>query len=321
MDKKVSFLFLISMSPLLGLINGRLVDVGGYKLHIHDTGSGGPTVILDACLGGNHLYWGLVQPEVEKFTRVCSYDRAGLGLSDESSLERTSENIAKELHTLLHAGGVSGPYILVGHSSGGINMRMYANMYPEDVHGVILIDASHENQLETFEKIDVQFKPNLVVRLKTWAVENKISRYCANMLRSWHILAPEINTMIPVPLRAAITPLEQSSKAERAGAGEWKSFKTSMQQLKNSQNQILEKPLIIVTGSKSFVERCPDKAREQMLEYDKVWTGFQKDFLKNSHKSMQIFAKKSGHFVLFDEPEIVVEAIRTMVDQFKQNKS
>ena len=170
MDKKVSFLFLISMSPLLGLINGRLVDVGGYKLHIHDTGSGGPTVILDACLGGNHLYWGLVQPEVEKFTRVCSYDRAGLGLSDESSLERTSENIAKELHTLLHAGGVSGPYILVGHSSGGINMRMYANMYPEDVHGVILIDASHENQLETFEKIDVQFKPNLVVRLKTWEI-------------------------------------------------------------------------------------------------------------------------------------------------------
>lgn len=315
MNKEIFFWFLLSIQSAFGL-NGTLIDIGGYKLHIHDTGTGAPTVILDACLGGNHLYWGLVQPEVEKFARVCSYDRAGLGWSDESPLARTSENIAIELHELLHKARIPTPYILVGHSSGGINMRLYANTYPEDVFGVILVDASHEDQLEVFEKIDAQFKPGWGRLLKNWALKNRVSQYCANMLRSWHLLAPAVNTIIPVQLRAAIEPLKKLPKAQRASNGEWTNFKTSMQQLKNSENQLLEKPLIVLTGCKKRADIFPhDRAR--MQEYDKVWPELQKDFLKNSHKSMQIFAEKSGHFILFDEPQVVIEAIRAMVNQYR----
>src|SRR6266571_790135 len=126
---------------------GRLVDVGGYRLHIHCTGSGGPgpAVILDAGNGGSSLDWSLVQPGVATFTRVCSYDRAGYGWSDSGPTPRTSGRIVRELHTLLVNAGVPGPYVLVGHSFGGLNMRLYAYTYPQDVAGLVLVDSSHEN--------------------------------------------------------------------------------------------------------------------------------------------------------------------------------
>ena len=126
-----------------------MVDVGGYKLHINCTGKaeeGQPTVILDAGLGGYSLDWAQVQPEVAKFAHVCSYDRAGLGWSDESPNPRTSKYIAQELHDLLANAAEVGPFILVGHSFGGINVRVFANKYPEEVAGVVLVDASHEDQ-------------------------------------------------------------------------------------------------------------------------------------------------------------------------------
>ncbi|HWJ49261.1 MAG TPA: alpha/beta hydrolase, partial [Candidatus Udaeobacter sp.] len=100
-------------------MGGRRVDVGGRKMHIDCTGDGSPTVILDSGLGESYLSWRKVQPQIAKFTRVCSYDRAGLGYSDSSSQPRTSKVIAGELHALLQAAGIPPPYVIVGHSMGG----------------------------------------------------------------------------------------------------------------------------------------------------------------------------------------------------------
>src|SRR5713226_519244 len=116
---------------------GKLIDVGGYRLHINCTGTGSPTVILDAGLGGTSLDWSKVQPAVAHFTRVCSYDRAGYGWSDTGPGPRTSQQIVKELHLLLMHAQISGPYILVGHSLGGLNMRLYAYRYPGEVAGMV----------------------------------------------------------------------------------------------------------------------------------------------------------------------------------------
>src|SRR5271168_1115439 len=131
---------------------GKSVSLGpafdNLTLSIDCRGQGSPTVVLDSGLGVPAVGWNPVQTEVAKFARVCSYDRAGYGWSGASSAPRTSLEIVKELHALLDAAGEKGPFILVGHSFGGYNVRVYNGQYPNDVAGMVLVDASHEDQNE-----------------------------------------------------------------------------------------------------------------------------------------------------------------------------
>src|SRR5512134_1496970 len=119
---------------------GRLVDVGGYRLHINCTGMGSPTVVIEAGWGDSSAAWGWVQPEVARTTRICTYDRAGMGWSEVSPRPRTAREFAKELHTLLANANETGPYVLVGHSMGGFTMLVYAHDYPAEVSGLVLVD-------------------------------------------------------------------------------------------------------------------------------------------------------------------------------------
>ena len=126
---------------------GQLVDIGGFRLHLNCIGRGTPTVVMDAGGCAPSITWGLVPAEIAKFTRVCTYARAGLGWSDPNPrISRTSQQSVDELHLLLTKAGINPPYLLVGHSLGGVTMRLYASQYPEDVVGLVLVDSSHENQ-------------------------------------------------------------------------------------------------------------------------------------------------------------------------------
>lgn len=122
---------------------GQLVDVGGYRLHLYCMGENGPVVILDALFPGTVSNWAWVQPQIARSTRVCAYDRAGLGWSDPGPRPRDARSQAQELHTLLVNAGIPGPYILVGHSLGGLPVRMFAALYPGDVAGMVLIEATN----------------------------------------------------------------------------------------------------------------------------------------------------------------------------------
>src|SRR4029078_6365238 len=126
---------------------GHLVDIGGYRLHLWCTGDGAPAVILDAGLGGSTAGWGFVQPEVARFTRACSYDRAGMGYSDPGPLPRTARRNASELAELLARGGIAGPVVLVGESIAGFNVRVFASDHPERTAGLVLVDGSHEDDV------------------------------------------------------------------------------------------------------------------------------------------------------------------------------
>jgi pimeloyl-ACP methyl ester carboxylesterase len=125
---------------------GQLVDVGGYSLHINCMGQGSPTVILEGGLAEASPFWGWVQPGAATTTRVCAYDRAGLGWSAPSPKPRDASTMAEELHTLLQRAKVAGPYVLVGHSFGGKYVRLFAAQYPSDIAGVVLVDSSHPDQ-------------------------------------------------------------------------------------------------------------------------------------------------------------------------------
>src|SRR5918997_3729475 len=125
---------------------GEMVDVGGYSLHINCVGQGSPTVVLDGGSGEMSADWVWVQREVSDTTRVCAYDRAGMGWSEMGPQPRDAERISGELHALLMGGGIEGPYVLVGHSFGGLYMQTYAARYPDDVAGVVLVDSSSPKQ-------------------------------------------------------------------------------------------------------------------------------------------------------------------------------
>jgi pimeloyl-ACP methyl ester carboxylesterase len=128
--------------PLAPPPPGKLVDIGGYRLHVHCTGKGSPTVVLEAGAGDFSVDWGLVQPEVARFARVCSYDRAASAWSDPGPSPRTMKQEVYELHTVLRKAGIRGPYVLVGHSYGGLLTRLYAGQYPREMAGMVLVDST-----------------------------------------------------------------------------------------------------------------------------------------------------------------------------------
>jgi len=132
---------------------GDLIDVGGFKMHIHCMGQGSPTVILETLSGGTSSYWGWVQPEAAQTTRVCVYDRAGRGWSEPDPEPLTLVRTIRNLHTLLVNAHIDGPYVLVGHSLGGIYVRQFAVQYPDDVVGMVLVDAAHPDQFERYPQL------------------------------------------------------------------------------------------------------------------------------------------------------------------------
>ncbi len=134
-------------------INGRLVDVGGYRLYISCRGTGAPAVVLEAGLGSASSTWAQVAPGIAEFTRVCVYDRRGIGLSDAlapGTRSRAAEDVVADLRRLLDAHDVAPPFVAVGHSVGALHMRLFATRHPDTVAGIVLIDGSHEDQFARF---------------------------------------------------------------------------------------------------------------------------------------------------------------------------
>jgi pimeloyl-ACP methyl ester carboxylesterase len=126
-------------SPDPSAIKGSF-DIGGRSLYLECTGTGAPTIVMDAGLGNSHTTWAKVVPEIRMTNRTCTYDRANVGASDKASTPRTSADVVADLHRLLEVAKVGPPYLLVGHSFGGLSVRLYAATYPADVAGLVLVD-------------------------------------------------------------------------------------------------------------------------------------------------------------------------------------
>jgi pimeloyl-ACP methyl ester carboxylesterase len=261
---------------------GRRVEVGGHKLHIWCTGSGAPAVILESGLGGSSADWGFVQPEVAAFTRVCSYDRAGLGYSDPGPSPRTTRRIARELAQLLDRTGISGPLILVGASSGGLAARVFASEHAPHVGGLVLVDASHEDQ-----EMDVPRIAPFVPLLSSVGVFRLLGVSFGPPPAS---LAPSVRGFArATSFRAA---------AYQATADEGIHLRESAAEVKATRRK-LTIPVVVVTAGRGA---------------DAVWRDQQRDQVGLSQRGCQIIAEQSGHVVAVDQPQVVVDAIRVTVD-------
>ena len=261
---------------------GRLVDIGGYRLHLWCTGSGAPAVILDTGLGGSSADWGFVQPDVARFTRVCSYDRAGMGYSDPGPSPRTARRIASELAELLTRGGVTGPVVLVGASIAGLDVRVFASDHPDRAAGLVLVDASHEDQGHEVPQI-ARFVPLL-------STTGVLRLFGVSLGQSIESLAPSVRQFAQATsFRAA---------GYQAAADEIIHVRESAEEVRSSRRK-LTIPVLVVTGGRGA---------------DENWRQLQRDQAALSERGCLIVAEQSGHVVAVDQPGIVVDAIRTVVE-------
>ena len=284
------------------LVPGKMIDMGGYHFHIQIAGeehTHGPTVVLEMGGGGSSLHWSLVQPEIAKFARVISYDRGGYGWSDKSPKVRTSENIAQELHELLQRAGVTGPYVLVGHSFGGMAVRLYAKKYPKDIIGIVLVDSVHEDQ------------PGIFPPSGNWILSSLQYPYSHLFIKVANFLGLlRIFKVLERPNKFSKETYNQiisnfyTSKFIETVLEEYEYFRQSQQQVKES-GDLGNIPLVILSAGK---RRVP-------LEFWEAWHSFQKDLTTKSTNSQQIIVPNSGHKMNQEAPEIITQIVREMINE------
>jgi len=287
---------------------GRLIDVGGYKLHLHCRGQGQPTVLLEAGLNDFSVQWALVQPAVAQFTQVCTYDRAGLGWSEPSPRPRTSATMVDELHILLTQAGITGPYVLVGHSFGGINMRLFARQYPDSVVGLVLVDSAHEAQGAR------------VPALRT-ATEQLIQQFrLLSRLNGFGLLALA-PTQIPnrgLPADALAqyrARLATSGYFDAAIAESAAFYKGSNAAAAIKPVDLGDLPLIVLSRGQGAP--LPGLVAAENEAYEQSWRILQAELAALSSNSQQWVAEQSGHELQLQQPELVITAIRQLVQSKK----
>ncbi len=291
-------------------IGETFVDVGGYKLHYKAMGIGKPMVVFESGLDvGGLLPWYKVQPEVAKFASTISYDRAGIFMSERGNKPKTGDAMAIDLYTLLKKTGHPGPYILVGHSMAGVTLRSFVDKYPDEVAGVVFVDASHPLQIKRFATDPVLKilppEPPLPAKWIDYLVSNLGFSHFAHSDLYKHTYPSTVSTdqvnvidkyFISISFPAAYEEIRAlDSIFDRA---------TYLKKFGNI-------PFIVITGTDKMKRGVPDAKTNQASM--KCWMELQNDHLNLSTNSKHILAQKSGHYVQLDEPQIVIDAVRQLI--------
>jgi pimeloyl-ACP methyl ester carboxylesterase len=271
-----------SDAPTTTLPNG-LVDVGGRKLWFQCVGKGTPTVILEAGQGDTSNNWIRVQTGGDGSYRVCSYDRANLGESDAAPKPRTYLDMAHDLHALLTNAHIEGPYILVGHSGGGLLIRVFRDQYPEEVAGLVLVDAAH---------------PDMGQRLLEGLPPKTL--FESKALRYWRIW------------------LSYMSDSQGSAYQDQEGLDTKANNsLVKAAKPLGDLPLVVISRSpdNATFEGAPLLPVMTNAKLRQIWQELQSELAGLSSNSTHIIASHAGHSIQREEPELVVEAIRKLVDE------
>jgi pimeloyl-ACP methyl ester carboxylesterase len=284
---------------------GQLVDLGGRRLHVHCSGGGSPTVVLDSGLGLSEVLWRLVQPEVAAFASVCSYDRAGYGYSDPGALPRTVDRRGDDLRAALRAAGRPPPYVLVGHSAAGLLARSYQLRFPEEVTGMVLVDASHESQYARAPK-------SIAAAMRAAAGEIDLLEALLPLGLPRLLLSADARERAPSAdmadesvagmLRPAFPQAVRSEGESLLGGGEVPPGAT-----------VGALPLVVLTaGRREAMEGIPPADDAAFRD---LWAReLQPELARLSSRGRQVVVPDSGHLIPWQQPRAVVDAVREVVE-------
>jgi len=282
---------------------GRLIDIGGRRLHLFEAGVGPPTVVIIPAVGDGVLLWLSVLRELATETRVCVYERSGIGWSDSRRHgRRTVDGMADDLHTLLDAAEIKPPYVLAGHSFGGIVARRFTARRSDGVCGLLLIDSSHEDQARR-------------LREEGWR-EGSLSNVQRALRRQARVLGARRLAAALGLLRHLDTEAEREAPADFVAASRADILSTRRRRVVVRELLILARPL----GQPPDLGALPltvitSAEPDHRWRARPAWVRLQAELAALSSDSRHVYASRAGHYVHLDEPELVVQAVRDLVNR------
>ena len=314
---------------------GRLIDVGGYRLHLHCSGRGTPTIVLIAGAGDYSFDWSLIQPELSKQTTVCSYDRPGFAWSDVGPNPRTMGQEALELHLLLQRGGVRTPVLLVGHSIGGLIARVYAREYPKEVAGIALVDATSEDTQLNYRGNIVRIRETAQPRavpaptIGLSATLPKASAKAQNeFAQMQHMLGqPAIEApynRLPVAVQR-LRLWAESDTTKRAAIAQEDFWPEELQQIHDDRvrnpRQLRDVPLLILGAGRA--EPAPqDLKPDQLAQFEQMKKEKRRqreESVQLSSNSRSFFDPRSGHHIQLEDPEWLIRLLLAELDVIRRH--
>jgi pimeloyl-ACP methyl ester carboxylesterase len=298
---------------------GNLIDIGGRRLHLHCQGTDGLPVVFDAALGASSLSWTHVAPAVAGFARACVYDRAGFGWSDPGPLPRTVPRIVDELRRLLAAAGIAPPYVLVGHSFGGLTARLFAHEHRQEVAGIVLLDPAYpEDWLHLSEAHAALVRRGVqLCRYGRQAARLRITDVVAALVRSGAIGSARTAALLAgrgalrrvdeeVLAPAAKLPPEVRAVAQRA----WTQPKFF--EALGSQIGAISESAAAIPLDQDF-DDVPLVTVSGEMNSDEGQLARQGRLAARSRRGRHVIAERSGHWIPLDRPDVVIEAVRDVV--------
>lgn len=300
---------------------GRLVDVGGHRLHLLESGSasGHATIVLEAGLMSTVLSWSNLQRELAQSYRVVSYDRAGLGWSDLGPMPRTAERIVDELHTLLQRPGIPAPYVLVGHSFGGLTMPLFAAKFPDETAGMVLVDpvvpaewnppSDHDRKLTRIGAKVCRRAALLshigLIRFLAFLLATPAAKIAARLVRLISRGAPAESGTVSSPWFAALPANEKAmapvfwvqEKFALTIASQLENLPVSAAQI-SARDSICDKPVVILSA-----HTAPEHRRKEHAA-----------IASRLPLGIHVMAGRSNHWIMQEEPELVIRAVERVVE-------
>lgn len=291
---------------------GRFVSVDGHRMHLYCTGSGTPTVVLESGGAESYLVWGKLQPPLSRVTRVCSYDRAGLGWSESVPGARDAAHVAEQLHALLSKANVTGPMVLMGHSAGGLYIRAYAKRFPTDVSGLVFVDATSS--------------------IEPHKVPASVAALDQHSFAQLAIFQGMIALGVPRLLGQCETPppgFDATANLWRADACK-PGYVTAVRREKDAMPQSMAQtaraswfgdlPILVVSRD----TRLPRPAHlpspvsaSDWQQANAVHDAAQQGLSELSTRARRVIAKGSGHYIHFDRPELLVHEVSALLQRIR----